>query len=426
MDAAGPVLDATVIAATMVALFTGHRAVRTHRPPDQVGTTPSPSGTGFGGLGSPVRWLAVVTGMIYLNQVLFTVYVIRVWHGDPSFIARYLPDGWFDLATGPAMTALARYVPAPGLLAPSVLRIQAFCELPFVVFAYLTACHWFSPDLYRRLSAPRILWPVCASYTVTFGLIEWSLRNPYTLNDLVLRIAAAIAVPIWVARSGQRNHSHAPADPYPASPATLLASLASAAALGYLVLVVYDTALLYNLGHLGSRLPGTATACAVLASARLAARRLTHPNPTPDTSLEIYSLAATIRWFLTLFFIPALPIRYGIGFGSAPLAAAATGLILLTAPYRGAREAFDRIPPTARRRRTTAAWALRMAAPILAGTTGALLALAWHSHYPETTILRATVLAGAFAITTCAISGPTRPSRKKSSPPPRGGASAPE
>jgi hypothetical protein len=41
----------------------------------------------------------VVTGLLYLNQVLFTVYVLREHGGDPSFIARYLPEGWFILAT---------------------------------------------------------------------------------------------------------------------------------------------------------------------------------------------------------------------------------------------------------------------------------------------------------------------------------------
>lgn len=29
----------------------------------------------------------------------FTVYVLRVHAGDPSFIGRYLPAGWFDMAS---------------------------------------------------------------------------------------------------------------------------------------------------------------------------------------------------------------------------------------------------------------------------------------------------------------------------------------
>lgn len=54
-----------------------------------------------------------MTGLVYLNQVLFTVYVIRVRHGDPSFIARYVPPGWFAIARGPAIDAVARHFPFP-------------------------------------------------------------------------------------------------------------------------------------------------------------------------------------------------------------------------------------------------------------------------------------------------------------------------
>jgi hypothetical protein len=83
-------------------------------------------------------WLAVVTAAIAINQVLFTVYVLRVHGGDPGFIARYLPAGWFRLADGPTMRAFAGAFRAPGLLAPTVLRVQAALELAFVLLAYLT------------------------------------------------------------------------------------------------------------------------------------------------------------------------------------------------------------------------------------------------------------------------------------------------
>jgi hypothetical protein len=123
-------LDAIIIAGTAAALFLSRRPCGD----DEAG----------GPLGPPVLSLAAVITAIYINQVLFTVYVLRVRHGDPSFIARYLPIGWFALARGHAIEALARQFPDPGLLAPTVLRVQAFLELPFVVFAYLTVCRWFS------------------------------------------------------------------------------------------------------------------------------------------------------------------------------------------------------------------------------------------------------------------------------------------
>jgi hypothetical protein len=58
-----------------------------------------PAGAGGRRPRSPVTGLVVITGLAYLNQVLFTVYVLREHGGDPSFIARYLPEGWFILAT---------------------------------------------------------------------------------------------------------------------------------------------------------------------------------------------------------------------------------------------------------------------------------------------------------------------------------------
>src|SRR4051794_2320760 len=67
--------------------------------------------------GGPGSALALVTCLIFVNQLLFTVYVIRTHHGDASFIARYLPEGWFDLAAGnAAIEAVARHFPAVGLL----------------------------------------------------------------------------------------------------------------------------------------------------------------------------------------------------------------------------------------------------------------------------------------------------------------------
>ena len=84
--------------------------------------------------------LVVVIGLIYLNQVLVTVYVVREHNGDPSFIAQRVPDGWFSLAHSSVLELLARHFPVPELLAPSVLRVNAFLELPFVLLSYLVVC----------------------------------------------------------------------------------------------------------------------------------------------------------------------------------------------------------------------------------------------------------------------------------------------
>ncbi|MFE4752578.1 hypothetical protein ACFRIB_20265 [Streptomyces mirabilis] len=68
---------------------------------------------------SPLVALALDSGLIYVNQALFTVYVLRVHDGDVSFIAPYMPAGWFDLAThNPVLRSIARGFPTPELLAP--------------------------------------------------------------------------------------------------------------------------------------------------------------------------------------------------------------------------------------------------------------------------------------------------------------------
>ncbi|MFD0903176.1 hypothetical protein [Actinomadura sediminis] len=212
--------------------------------------------------------LGFVAALVYVNQVLFTVYVLRVHDGDVAFVARYLPEGWFALADGPAMRALAERVPGPELLAPSVLRVQAFLELPLVLLAYVTVLRWLDRGLYRRVAGSWVVWAASLSYTFVFCVVEWDLRNPYTTEDIVIRVCAAVVTPPLVQWLARRDRG----GPRVSSLAQMLAFAVSVWALGHLVLTVYDTALLYNLAHLGGRLPGAVVAAvALVASARAAA-----------------------------------------------------------------------------------------------------------------------------------------------------------
>jgi hypothetical protein len=375
-----PALSAIIIAGTAAALFLSRR--------------PYGDNAAGGRLGSPVLSLVAVIVVIYLNQVLFTVYVIRVWHGDPSFIARYLPAGWFALARGHAMEALARHFPDPGLLAPTVLRVQAFLELPLVVFAYLTVSRWFSAGAYR--GARRLVWPASVAWTATFCLIEWSLHNPYTADDIVIRIAAAIVVPLWTARL-----AGPPPDRVPDLPALLVFAV-STVALGLVVLAVYDTALLYNLGHLGARLPVTAAALAVLAVARVVAPLLPRGSPGPG----VESITLSFGAFLPLFFVAALPVRYGLtGWGTTYVAAVATLVLVTAAAVRGIAGTFARSPVS--RVRWLAQMAITVAAGLAAGTAASMLL---RDGYPESRLLWAAAAFFVCATTTCALIDPhTRP-----------------
>lgn len=328
--------------------------------------------------------LALVAALIYLNQVLFTVYVLRVRHGDPSFIARYLPSGWFTLARGGGFAALARHFPAPGLLAPTVLRVQAFLELPFVIFGYLTVCRWCGVfDQARRL-----VWPASVAWTAAFCLVEWHLHNPYTVDDLIIRGIAAVAVPLWAARLSPARDDDAGHDPL-----GLLAFAVSTAALGWLILVVYDTALLYNLGKLSGDLPGAGLAAATLLAARVAAARL--PSRTPGRGVG--SIGLSFRWFLVLFFVPALPLRYGLNSGMRYLAALTCLVLIGAACAFGIRDAFARFA------RRPGPWLAQMAVSTLAGLAAAVPAAIAARGYPEARLLAAAAAFFVVTVTVCAV-----------------------
>lgn len=267
-------------------------------------------------------------GLIYLNQVLFTIYVVREHSGDPAFIAQHLPDGWFALADGSLIEALSRRFPAPELLAPSVLRVNAFLELPFVIFAYLTVCRWFSTEAYRQVLAS--VWLLGIFYTVTFCLIEWRFYNPYTVDDIVIRVLAAAVVPVVAARL-RADGTPGETRNWPG----LLVFVLAAAGLGIVVLVVYDTALLYNLGDLDRQqlLVGLSALLVVVGARRLALRV---PDWSPGVGID--AMARSLSWLLALVAVPALSIRYGLGFGAPHVSATAALVLAVAAAGLGIRD----------------------------------------------------------------------------------------
>lgn len=332
----------------------------------------------------PGFWLLVVVGAVYINQVLCTIYLVRVWHGDPGFIARFLPDGWFALADDdPVMRWLAESWPRPELLSWSLLRVPALLELPFVLLAYLTVCRWCGAGVFRRVS----IWLVAITHTATFCLIEWSLANPYTLQDIALRVVSGLVTPWLVGRlsGGGRERLGSAAD--------LTAFVVSAAALGALVLVVYDTALLYNLGHLGDALPIAVVAAGALVVARLVAKRV----PVAQAGPGIAAVGASLGWFLVFFSAPALPIRYGMSFDTSLLSAVAGLVIIAAAVVCGVHETA-RASTVPRR-----AWAAELVLAMMLGAAAALAGFMAVSGYPETRLLAAVGAFFALVIAVCAV-----------------------
>lgn len=115
--------------------------------------------------------LVLVTLALLVNQLAVSIYVTAVHAGDPAFVARHLPSGWFDLWTPDWLVRIARGWPGPELLAPSVLVVPALLELPFVLAAYLLVARWLDESVHRRLAAPSLLWTASAVWTTTFCLV---------------------------------------------------------------------------------------------------------------------------------------------------------------------------------------------------------------------------------------------------------------
>lgn len=401
-------VDAVVLASAVPALALTPRVLV--RRPDSLGA----AGRSF----TPAVALVLVTGLVYLNQVLFTVYVLRVHGGDPSFIARYLPGGWFDLASGsPVMRRLAAGFPSPGLLAPSVLRVQAFLELPFVLLAFATVLRWLDADLYRRIVRSALLPCASASYTAVFCLVEWDLRNPYTVDDLVGRAASAFLTPLFMAFLAARDTGK---DRTPASVPGILVFTGSLGALGVLVLVVYDTALLYNLGRLEDRLPIALAAAGLLAGLRRVAHRLSRDRSAPGLAMSF--VRRVLRYWPALFFVPALAVRYCVMFGT-PLLAAGAGLVVgATACALAGRDTLAEAregPGPARSRTLAAVLAGRVAVAGLVGTGAAFVAASFASgRYYEAGLLAAAAAFLVTAVTVCALADAVGRARQDRQSPP--------
>lgn len=384
-------VNAVVLASAAAALALTPRVLARHLPD---GVRARGSGRSI----SPLVPLALVTGLFYVNQVLFTVYVLRVHDGDPSFIARYLPTGWFDLAThNPELRSLARGFPAPDLLAPTVLRVQAFLELPFVLLAFGTVVRWLDADLYRRLARSALLPLASMSYTAVFCLVEWDLSNPYTVDDIVIRAVSALVTPLLMARMAPRDATEARR----LTAVRLLLFIASLGALGVLVLVVYDTALLYNLGRFPERAPLGLAAAGALAVLRWADARL--PNRPPDPGLAVTFVGHALRRWLALFFVPALAIRYGVVFGTPGLAA---GAGLLTVGAAGLSALREVASVDVERRYRSVVWLLvQLGGAALLGAGAAYAVARWAGgSYYEATLLTASA---AFLVTAIAVCGLT-------------------
>lgn len=235
--------------------------------------------------------------------------------------------------------------------------------------------------MYTRVAG--MIWPIVISYTGTFCLIEFSLRNPYTWDDVVVRVVSAVVVALLVPRlSG-------PVDVRVVGVRDLVLFLLSVGAVGFLVLAVYDTALLYNLGHVHTVLPFASLAAVVLVGVRLAARR-----QGAETGPGTLTLVRAVGWVLAYFAVPALAIRYGLTFGVPRVSAGAGLVVLVAAGFR----TFGEIRMARR-----GVWLAQVAGAFAAGIVAAYIGYRAVGWYPELRLLVAVAAFCAVAVTVCAV-----------------------
>jgi hypothetical protein len=350
--------EATVLLSTAAALGIGaHLAWSSRGPSSMRAAASAPRSLAALAL-HPLAQFLLVCAIIYVNQVLFGAFILRAHGGSTSFIAQYIPGEWFAIGRHDPLVALAaRHVGDGRWLSPTLLRVQAFLELPFTMFAYLAIARLLGRRLYATLCKPVLLALAALSFSFTFSLVEVSLPNPYTTDDLVLRAIACLVVPVyiaWIARREERRSPSASSSPSsdpaagPSGVLGLLAFLAGAGAISYVVLALYDAFLLYNLAHLPRYASELVLSLAIAVIASFAAPRVdalvARATGARGASPAVDVCVSALRTFTVLFFVPSLSLRY---WGAHPTAAACGLLIVALGSIGGVASALRRSHATA-------------------------------------------------------------------------------
>ena len=338
-------LEATVILSTAASLAVGLTLLRKPPPPAGPAAAPSVARLAF----HPLAQFLVVCAILYANQVLFSAFILRAHGGSAAFIAQYIPGPWFAIGRhDPLVGFAARHVGDGQWLSPSLLRAQAFLELPFTMFAYLAVARLLGRRLYATLCRLPLLVLAALSFSVTFSIIELALSNPYTHDDLVLRGVACVVVPVYIAWTARRERLALDVADGPSGVLGLLAFVAGAGAIAYAVLAFYDALLLYNLAHLPRYGRGLMMAFGVSVAASFAAPRvdaaLAKARGYRSPSLAIDTCVSALRAFTILFFVPSLALRY---WGAHPSAVLCGLMIVGIGVLSGAVSALRRGRPSA-------------------------------------------------------------------------------
>lgn len=283
-----------------------------------------------------------LSALLYLNQLVFNAWMVLEHNADPSYLRQFVHSvHYFNLAPDHRPVAWLVALAGDGAwMAPSFLRVQAALELPWAMTAYLMITALLHPPTARRIASGPLGVLAALSHTLVLSVVEVLLWNPWTEQDLALRVVGFLGtLPLlrWIGRE------RSPAAP--PSAVQLLNFFIGLGAASGLVLGGNLIALLYNLAWLDELAPILAAASLMLGLCLWIRSR---PAAATGSALVTALHHVGARFTLT-FATPALAIRYGMTHPAAVrLAGLAAAVVIVAALITGLRDAAAAQPPAHR------------------------------------------------------------------------------
>ena len=319
---------------------------------------PKPFAASAPGLPRAALAFFVLSGLLYVNQVIFNAWMVLEHNADASYLRQFVhSQHYFNLAPDhPPVAWLVAWVGDGGWKAPSFLRVQAVLELPWALTAYLMITALLSPPTARQIAAGPLGVFAAISHTAVLCVVEVLLWNPWTEQDLVLRVVGLILTVLLLRWIGREPTAEAPP-----SAVQLVNFFIGLGATSALVLGGNLVALLYNLAWLND-------VALILAAATLTLGLClwVRSRPTLATGSALVTALHHIGARFTLTFAaPALAIRYGMTHSAAvTLAGLAAAIVIVAALITGLADAAATQPERRRGKFwLRAVFALGLAAP---------------------------------------------------------------
>ncbi|MBK9645662.1 MAG: hypothetical protein IPO67_11015 [Deltaproteobacteria bacterium] len=303
---------------------------------------PKPLSASKPGLPRAALAFFAISALLYVNQVIFNAWMVLEHNADPAYLRQFVhSQHYFNLAPQhPPVAWLVAWAGDGEWMAPSFLRVQAVLELPWALTAYLMITALLHPPTARQIAAGPLGAFAAVSHTAVLCVVEVLLWNPWTEQDLALRVVGLVlTLPLlrWIGRE--------PTAEAPPSAVQLVNFFVGLGAASALVLGGNLVALLYNLAWLDEVALILAAATLMLSLCLWVRSR---PTPATDSALVTALHHVGARFTLT-FAAPALAIRYGMTHSAAvTLAGIAAAVVILTALITGLSDAAAAQPPDRR------------------------------------------------------------------------------